>query len=71
MASARQPTKIAYSETFHFPNCTVHVHYPDISNEENERRKKLIRQAAVELFKDKLKGEREREKAKQQELLQH
>lgn len=38
--------------TFTYPNMTVRVHFPDISDEENERRMQRIRIAATELLKE-------------------
>lgn len=57
-----QPDPIACTQTFHSPGCTVHVHFPDISDEENERRMKLIKKSAAELIKEKIKLDRERER---------
>ena len=38
--------------TFTYPNAIVRVHFPDITDEENERRMKLLYQAAVEVLKE-------------------
>lgn len=46
-------------KTFTYPNVIVRVHFPDISDEENERRMKLIKKAATELLKEKVRAERE------------
>ena len=45
--------------TFTYPNAIVRVIFPDISDEENERRMKLIKKAAAELLKEKVRVERE------------
>lgn len=37
---------------FEYPNAIVRVHIPDISEEENRRRMKLVRKAAEELLKE-------------------
>jgi hypothetical protein len=37
---------------FEYPNMIVRVHIPDISDEENERRMKLVRKAAEALLKE-------------------
>lgn len=39
-------------KTFVYPNMIVRVHFPDISNEENERRMKRIHDAAAALLKE-------------------
>lgn len=43
----------AYKETlvFVYPNAVVRVHIPDIDDEENERRMKLVRRAAEDLLR--------------------
>ena len=46
-------------KTFTYSNVTVRVHFPDISDEENERRMKLIKKAATELLKEKVRADRE------------
>jgi ribosome recycling factor len=43
-------------ETFTYQNAVVRVHFPDITDEENRKRMKKIRQAAEELLKDKKRG---------------
>ena len=58
----RKPDPIAYTKTHYYPNAIVHVRFPDISDEENERRMKLIKQSAAELVKEKIKADRERER---------
>jgi hypothetical protein len=42
--------------TFTFPNCTARVYFPDISDEERQRRMKRIEQAAANLLKGTLKN---------------
>lgn len=42
----------ANTKTFTYPNAIVRVHFADISDEENERRMKIIKKAAMELLKD-------------------
>ena len=37
---------------FRYPNMIVRVHFPDISDEENERRMQRIRIAATEVLKE-------------------
>jgi hypothetical protein len=39
-------------QTFIYPNAIVRVHFPDISDEENERRMKKIYKSAAELLKE-------------------
>lgn len=39
-------------KVFEYPNMIVRVHIPDISDEENERRMKLVRKAAEALLKE-------------------
>ena len=58
--------KIAYTETLHYPGCIVRIHYPDISDEENARRKKILEKAAAEVLKSKIRRERESAKANKQ-----
>lgn len=36
--------------TFHYENAVVRVHIPDLTPEENERRKKEVAKAAVQLL---------------------
>ncbi len=59
--------KIAYSKTFHFPSGTVHVHFPDITEEENERRMEILKKATVELVKDQIRQKRERERKEKEQ----
>lgn len=40
------------SKVFTYPNAIVRVYFPDLSNEERERRMKRIQQAAAELLKE-------------------
>lgn len=39
-------------KTFTYPNAIVRVHFPDLTDEENEKRMKKIRKATVELLKE-------------------
>ena len=39
-------------KTLVYPNMIVRVHFPDISDEENERRMQRIRIAAMEVLKE-------------------
>ena len=38
------------TKTYHFPNAVVRVHFPDISDEEQERRYEEIKRAALALL---------------------
>ena len=38
-----------------YPNMTVRVHYPDISDEENERRMKKLHDAAADILKEEIR----------------
>lgn len=40
------------TQTFTYPNAIVRVHFPDLTDEENNRRMKKIRKAATELLKE-------------------
>ena len=42
-------------KTFTYPNAIVRVHFPDLSDEENNKRMKKIQKAAAELLKETLK----------------
>ena len=44
--------------TFTYPNAIVRVHFPDLSEEENNKRMKKIQKAAAELLKEKINIER-------------
>lgn len=39
-------------QTFIYPNAVVRVHFPDLSDEENQRRMRKIEKAAIELLKE-------------------
>ena len=39
-------------KVFTYPNMIVRVHFPDLSDAENERRKKKIQISAAELLKE-------------------
>ena len=39
-------------KTFTYPNAIVRVHFPDLSDEENNKRMKKIHKAAAELLKE-------------------
>ena len=43
-------------KTFTYPNMVVRVHFPDLTDEEHERRMKKLRKAAEELLKEKIRG---------------
>lgn len=45
-------------ETFTYPNAIVRVHFPDLSEEENSKRMKLIKTAAIELLKETIRKEK-------------
>lgn len=45
-------------KTFTYPNAIVRVHFPDLSEEENNKRMKKIQKAAAELLKEKINIER-------------
>lgn len=59
---ARQDT---YKEVriFHYPNMTVRVHIPDLTEEERARRKKAVEKAAAGLLREVLRLEKERGRA--------
>ena len=42
---------IKETRVFTYPNAVVRVHIPDIDDEENERRMKLVRKAAEDLLR--------------------
>lgn len=42
-------------KVFQYPNMTVRVHIPDLTEEERNRRMKAVYQAAAELLKSKTK----------------
>ena len=37
---------------YHYPNCTVRVHFPDLTPEERERRHKMLCDAVVQFVRD-------------------
>ena len=39
-------------KVYTYPNAIVRVHFPDLTEEENKRRMKLLYQAAVEVLKE-------------------
>lgn len=45
--------------TFIYPNAIVRVHFPDLTDEEQQKRMKKIHQAAVELLKERAVKKRE------------
>lgn len=45
-------------QVFTYPNMIVRVHYPDITQEEHNRRMKQVHKAAENVLKSKEKGER-------------
>ena len=46
------PDKIKTTRVYEYPNAIVRVHIPDLTVEENERRKKQIYEAARRLLED-------------------
>ena len=50
--------------TFIYPNAIVRVQFADISDEENKRRMKRIKEAAIALMKDKLARDAQKMKQK-------
>ena len=50
--------------TFIYPNAIVRVQFADISDEENEKRMKRIKEAAIALMKDKLARDAQKMKQK-------
>ncbi len=62
----RQPDKIAYTETIRTKNAIIRVNYPELSEEEKERRIKNLQRAAAKVIKAQIRRERERAKANQQ-----
>lgn len=53
---------IRETKTFTYPNMIVRVHFPDISEEERERRMNSIRQAACRVLQHKNMMERRKQK---------
>lgn len=41
------------TKTFQFPDAVVRVHFPDLTDEERERRMRRVRKAAEDILKDK------------------
>ncbi len=56
---------IRETKTFTYPNMIVRVHFPDISEEERERRMNIIRQAACRVLQHKNKTERRKQKERE------
>ncbi len=52
------------SKTFIYPNAIVRVHFPDLTDRENNRRVKNIQKAAEELLKEKIAVEKQRKEKK-------
>ena len=50
--------------TFIYPNAIVRVQFADISDEENKRRMKRIKEAAIALMKDKLARDAQKNETK-------
>ena len=46
---------IRETRVFTYPNMTIRVHFPDITEEERERRMNIIRQAACRVLQEGLK----------------
>ena len=40
------------SRTFIYPNAIVRVHFPDLTDEEQKKRMKLLQQAAMDVLKE-------------------
>jgi hypothetical protein len=59
------------SEVYKFGNVVVRVNYPDISDEENERRKELVRKAAEKFVRATLIKQREAAKKAVAENVDH
>ena len=51
---------------FHYPNMVVRVHIPDLTEEENARRRKIAEKAAADLLKEVMINERKRENEHQE-----
>ena len=47
------------SRVFTYPNATVRVNFPDIADDENERRKQAIKRAAERFLRAVIKAEEE------------
>lgn len=58
--------KIAYTETIRTKNAIIRINYPELSEEEKERRIKNLQRAAAKVIKAQIRRERERAKANQQ-----
>lgn len=50
------------TKTFKYPNCTVNVHFPALTDDENERRMKLLQDAASDIIKEQLVVNKENQK---------
>lgn len=46
---------IRATRTFTYPNMTIRVHFPDITDEERERRMNIIRHAACRVLQEAMK----------------
>ena len=57
------------SETYKYPNCTVTVHFPDLTPEERERRHKMLEAAVVQFVKE-VERDRAIKEAEDQERLE-
>ena len=49
-------------KVFHYPNMTVRVHIPDLTEEERTRRKKIVERAAADLLREVIMIERKKGK---------
>ena len=58
--NGRPPDPITHSRIFHYPGFTVEVFYPDISEEEAARRRKVLERAVINIAKAKIRSDREK-----------
>lgn len=56
----RPSDPIRETRTFYYPNMTIRVHFPDISDEERERRMKQIRDAAEKVLREQMRNQNKR-----------
>lgn len=48
------------TKTFQFPDAVVRVHFPDLTDEEREKRMRSVRKAAEDILKDKFLPKKQR-----------